>query len=59
MIVVKSLDYAFIYHKVYDITYDNNGYPHFLIYENGEWKRVSAKHYRPLTKDEEALNHYV
>lgn len=59
MIVVKAIDYASVYYKVYDITYDNNGYPHFLIYENGEWKRVSAKHFRPLKKDEEARNLYV
>ena len=32
---------------VYDITYDQSGYPHFLIYENNQWVRVSAKHYVP------------
>lgn len=48
MIVVKSTGYTY---KVYDITYDNNGYPHFLVYENGEWKRVSAKHYRPYDEE--------
>lgn len=26
---------------------DKNGYPHFLIYENGEWKYVSAKNFVP------------
>lgn len=34
-------------HEVYDIQYDNHGYPHFLIYENNAWVRVSAKHYKP------------
>ena len=34
-------------HEVYDIQYDNCGYPHFLIYENNAWVRVSAKHYKP------------
>lgn len=34
-------------HEVYDIQYDNYGYPHFLIYENNAWVRVSAKHYKP------------
>lgn len=33
--------------KIYDITYDKNGYPLFLIYEDGAWKRKSAKHYAP------------
>lgn len=28
---------------------DNCGYPHFLIYENGEWKYVSAKHFVPYS----------
>ena len=32
--------------KVYNVRDDKNGYPHFLIYENGEWKYVSAKHFR-------------
>lgn len=33
--------------EVYDITYDSVGYPHFLIYDNGQWLRVSAKHFVP------------
>lgn len=36
---------------VYDITYDKSGYPHFLIFEDGQWKRVSAKHYEPYHKN--------
>lgn len=35
-------------YEVYDITYDKVGYPHFLIYKDGEWIRISAKHFRPL-----------
>lgn len=35
------------YYEVYDITYDNAGYPHFLIYKDGQWLRMSAKHFRP------------
>lgn len=38
---------------VYDITYDNKGYPHFLIYEDGQWKRVSAKHFKPNPEEYE------
>lgn len=33
--------------KVYNVRDDKNGFPHFLIYENGEWKYVSAKHFVP------------
>lgn len=33
---------------VYDITYDNKGYPHFLIYKDNQWLRLSAKHFAPV-----------
>lgn len=33
--------------EVYDIKYDKNGYPHFLIYKNGQWLVKSAKNYKP------------
>lgn len=36
-----------IKYKVYDILYDASGYPHFLIYKDEQWVRVSAKHFRP------------
>lgn len=36
-------------YQVYDITYDKAGYPHFLIYKDGQWIRMSAKHFRPYT----------
>ena len=51
-------------YKVYDITYDKAGYPHFLIYKDGQWLRMSAKHFRPynledLNKEiDKALNNW-
>lgn len=39
-------------YKVYDITYDKTGYPHFLIYKNREWVRMSAKHFRPYNEED-------
>lgn len=39
-------------YKVYDITYDKAGYPHFLIYKDGQWLRMSAKHFRPYDGDD-------
>ena len=39
------------YH-VYDITYNKAGYPHFLIYKDGEWVRMSAKHFRPYLAED-------
>ena len=35
-------------YEVFNVTYDKAGYPHFLIYRDGEWVRLSAKHFRPL-----------
>lgn len=37
---------------LYDITYDKAGYPHFLIYKEGQWLRLSAKYFRPQTADD-------
>lgn len=37
-------------YTVYDITYDKAGYPHFLIYKDGQWLRMSAKYFRPYDK---------
>jgi hypothetical protein len=52
---VKNKDNNETY-EVYDITYDNKGYPHFLIYKDNQWLRMSAKHFRPLNaKDFNAL----
>lgn len=34
-------------YEIYDITYDNTGFPHFLIYKDKQWMRVSAKHFTP------------
>lgn len=42
-------------YTVYNITYDNAGYPHFLIYKDGQWIRMSAKHFRPY-KYEDIIN---
>lgn len=40
----KSSDKAV---KVYNVRHDKSGYPHFLVYEDGQWKYKSAKHYTP------------
>ena len=36
--------------RVYDIRYDANGYPQFLIYDRlmNQWLFKSAKHFRPI-----------
>lgn len=44
-VLEKETNKAF---DVYDITYDAvTGYPQFLIYKDGQWLRVSAKHFEP------------
>ena len=35
--------------EVFDITYDKNGYPRFLVYKDGQWIRMSAKHFAPVS----------
>lgn len=39
-------------YQIYDITYDNAGYPHFLVYKDGQWVRMSAKHFRPYNSED-------
>lgn len=36
-------------YEVYDVVYNKAGYPHFLIYKDGEWVRLSAKNFMPHT----------
>lgn len=35
-------------YNVYDVMYDKAGYPHFLVYKDGQWLRMSAKYFKPL-----------
>lgn len=35
--------YEFV--KIYAVRDDINGFPHFLILDEGQWKYVSAKHF--------------
>lgn len=37
---------------VFDITYNKRGYAQFLIYKDNQWIRMSAKHFRPYTKED-------
>ena len=33
--------------EVYDIKRDSNGYPHFLVYKDGQWVYHTAKIFEP------------
>jgi hypothetical protein len=46
MSVISKIDKQM--YEVFDITYDSVGYPHFLIYQDNRWVRMSAKYFRPL-----------
>lgn len=37
--------------SVYDVRIDKTGYPHFLIYNDGEWKYMNAKHFMPVVEE--------
>lgn len=39
------------HYEVFHVTYDNNGYAHFLIYKDGQWLRMSAKNFRPIKEN--------
>ena len=32
---------------VYDVKRDKNGYPHFLVYKDGQWVYLTAKIFEP------------
>lgn len=38
-------------YNIYDIAYDSSGYPHFLIYKDNQWIRMSAKHFEPIDNE--------
>lgn len=42
-----------MFYDIFDITYDKNGYPQFLIYTDGQWIRRSAKYFTPVIHNEE------
>lgn len=35
-------------YEVYDVSYDHNGFPKFLIFKGKQWVRLSAKHFIPF-----------
>lgn len=50
----NTVDGSVVPVQVYDIKYDSNGYPHFLIYdyETHAWLLKKAKHFIPEEYDE-------
>lgn len=52
-LIVENKNNNKIY-RVFDVTYDKAGYPRFLIYKDGQWVRMSAKHFNPYTMEDAA-----
>lgn len=42
-------------YAVFDVRNDKTGYPHFLIYRDGQWLWRSAKHFEPVSKTHNPL----
>ena len=38
-------------YKVYNVRDDGNGYPQFLIFDDGQWKYKSAKYFIPVKEN--------
>lgn len=38
---------------VYDVRRDKNGYPHFLVYKDGQWVYLTAKLFEPSWYEKE------
>lgn len=38
-------------YDVYHISYDKTGFPHFLIFKDNQWMRMSAKHFAPVSME--------
>lgn len=38
-------------YKVHNVRDDGNGYPQFLIFEDGQWKYKSAKYFIPVEEN--------
>lgn len=36
------------FYEVYSVKSDKHGYPHFLIYDDKQWKWRSAKNFEPV-----------
>ncbi len=46
-------------YKIYDVTYDSSGFPLFLIFREGQWCRISAKHFTPEFYEDGMGGYYV
>lgn len=38
-------------YKVFNVRDDGNGYPQFLIFDDGQWKYKSAKYFIPVKEN--------
>ena len=38
--------------RIYGVRSDKHGYPQFLIYNNNQWRWISAKHFEPIVPND-------
>lgn len=58
MFAVQSKVNGRVY-NVFHVAYDSSGYPTFLIYDDGHWRRVSAKDYRSIERGVVKVGDYI
>ena len=44
-----------VVYEVYDVSYNKSGFPLFLICKDGQWIRMSAKHFIPIKWSDKAI----
>lgn len=42
-------------YKIYDVSYNSAGYPHFLVFQKNQWIRMSAKYFRPIEESDSCV----
>lgn len=54
-VFVDNKDFKFVPVSVYNVRDDKHGYPLFLIYDDLQWKYISAKHFIPAAYVKEII----
>ena len=46
-------------YEVYNVVYNKAGYPHFLIYKDGCWLRISATYFEPYDNSMSSFDNLI
>ena len=58
-VFMDNTDFKFVPVSVYNVRDDKHGYPLFLIYDDLQWKYISAKHFIPAAYVKEIIWKYI